>query len=126
MAGVGFSRVATRRAHDLLMSLLTYEEFAQLITHDYLEVRSPSDPRRVYRIPAHGGQVTVYEDGRAKLRLCVLPLRPMPDDDVVAMHKLMIEGNEREYLARANKFPVLTAETLRIRGLRLDLPFTPS
>lgn len=126
MAGMGFSRVATRRAHDLLMSLLTYEELAQLILHDYLEVRSPSDPRRVYRIPAHGGQVTVYEDSQPKLQLCVLPLRPMPDDDVVAMHKLMIEGDERGYMARANKFPVLTPETLRIRGLRLDLPFLPS
>ncbi len=126
MARMGFSRAAERRAHDLLMSLITYEEFAQLIQHEYLEVRSPSDPRRVYRIPAHGGQVTVYEDGRAKMRLCVGPLRPVPDDDVVAMHKLMIEGNEREYLARANKFPVLTAESFRIRGLRLDLPFLPS
>lgn len=126
MVGAGFSRAATRRAHELLMSLISCEEFAQLVTHDYLEVRSPSDPRRVYRIPAHGGQVTVYEDGQPRVRLCVLPLRPMPDDDVVAMHKLMIEGDERGYLSRANKFPVLTAESFRVRGLRLDLPFLPS
>ena len=28
----------------------------------------------------------------------------VPDADVVVMHKLMIEGNEREYLRRANYF----------------------
>lgn len=124
MVGTMFSWQAKRRAHHLLVSLLTDEEYTQLILHDYLEVRSPTTPRRVYRIPAHGGQVTVYDDGRPRLRLCVQPRHPLPDDDVVAMHKLMIEGNEREYLARANKFPVITVETLRVRGLRLDLPFT--
>jgi hypothetical protein len=125
MAGATFSRTAQRRAHDLLMSLLTDDEFAQLIVHEYLEVRSPSNPRRVYRIPARGGLVTLYEDSRPRLRLCLQPVRPLPDDDVVAMHKLMIEGNEREYMARANRFPAFSVGMFRTLCLPLDLPLLP-
>ncbi len=29
---------------------------------------------------------------------------PLPDGDVVVMHKLMIEANEEEYLQKANHF----------------------
>jgi hypothetical protein len=31
---------------------------------------------------------------------------PLPKNDVIALHKLMIEGNEHGYLARANKIPL--------------------
>lgn len=118
-------RLAERHAHDLLVSLLTDAEYAQLIAHSYLEVRSPSLPGRVYRVPAHGGQVTVYQDGRAVTRLCVGPLRALPDDDVIAMHKLMIEGDEHEYLARANHFAVVDPDLLRLSQpqLRALFPF---
>ena len=38
------------------------------------------------------------------MALCVQPLGPLPDGDVVRMHKLMSEANEEEYLRIANRF----------------------
>jgi hypothetical protein len=48
--------------------------------------------------------VKVYEGGVPIMALCVQPVDPVPDGDVVLMHKLMIEGNEEEYLRIANRF----------------------
>lgn len=120
-----FSARAERRARLLLASLLTEAELARLMADDYLDVRSPTVPGRIYRVPAHIGQVTVYQDGRPVMRLCVVPTRALPDDDVIAMHKLMIEGDEHEYLRRANRFPVFDEEVLRLsqRQLRALFPF---
>src|SRR2546422_3291520 len=53
---------------------------------------------RVYRIPGAGGLVKVYERGCAVMELCLQPAEPLPDGDVVVMHKLVIEANEQEYL----------------------------
>ncbi len=97
-------RAAQERAEALLQELLTEEEYRQLERRGYLEVRSPSRPQRVYRIPRHQGQVKVYEGGVPVMALCVQSTEPMPDGDVVLMHKLMIEGNEDEYLRVANRF----------------------
>ncbi|MFI5272392.1 MAG: hypothetical protein ACHQ4H_05080 [Ktedonobacterales bacterium] len=96
--------VAERRAHALLRELLSPEQARQLSKHGYVEVRSPSIPHRVYRVPGAGGLVRVYEQGHAMMDLCLQPLDPLPDGDLVVMHKLMIEGNEHEYLAKANHF----------------------
>ncbi len=38
------------------------------------------------------------------MRLCVQPIEYLPDADVVALHKLMIEADEENYLLRANKY----------------------
>ena len=97
-------REAQERAEALLRSLLTEDEYRQLNRRGFLEVASPSRPRRVYRIPRHQGQVKVYEGGVPILALCVQSIEPIPDGDVVLMHKLMIEGNEDEYLRIANRF----------------------
>lgn len=93
------------RAERLLRSLLDEHEYRQLMKRGYLDVASPSDAHRFYRIPLFIGRVRVYERGRAVLDLCVQPVEPLPSADVVAMHKLMIQGNEQEYLACANHFP---------------------
>jgi hypothetical protein len=97
-------REAQERAEVLLRSLLSEEEYQRLNRRGYLEVPSPSRPRRVYRIPRHQGQVKVYEGNVPIMALCVQPVEPIPDGDVVLMHKLMIEGNEEEYLRIANRF----------------------
>ena len=97
-------RDAQERAELLLKELLTEDEYRQLNRRGYLEVPSPSRPRRTYRVPRHQGQVRVYDDGVPTMALCVQPVEPMPDGDVVVMHKLMIEGNEAEYLRTANRF----------------------
>jgi hypothetical protein len=55
-------------------------------------------------VPRHQGQVKVYEGGVPIMALCVQSVEPIPDGDAVLMHKLMIEGNEEEYLRIANRF----------------------
>jgi hypothetical protein len=99
----GFLR-AERRATDLLRDTLTPEQFHQLTWRGYLEIPSPTEPRRVYRVPRSKGYVQVIENGRAIMRLCLQPVEWLPDADVVVLHKLMIEGNEETYLQKANKY----------------------
>jgi hypothetical protein len=96
---------ANNRAKELLCDLLSEGELHQLKESRYLDVASPGYARRVYRIPLEEGMVSVYEGGAPVLRLCVQPISALPRNDVIAMHKLMIEGNEHEYLALANAFP---------------------
>jgi hypothetical protein len=97
-------REANERAEALLRSLLSEDEYRQLNRRGYLEVPSPSRSRRVYRVPRHQGQVKVYEGGVPIMALCVQSVEPIPDGDAVLMHKLMIEGNEEDYLRIANRF----------------------
>jgi len=92
------------RAEDLLRDMLDEQELLELRTRGYLDIVSPSHAQRVYRIPRFPERVSVLEGGRAKWELCIQPAKPIPSADVVAMHKLMIEGDEEEYLARANWF----------------------
>jgi hypothetical protein len=48
--------------------------------------------------------VAVHEGGAEVESLCVAPAERLPAGDVVLAHKLMIEGDEPEYLRRANHF----------------------
>ena len=95
---------AESRAKVLLREMLSEHQYQQLIKYGYLEVQSPTIDNRIYRIPGSGGLVKVYERGCAIMELCLQPAEPLPDGDVVVMHKLMIEGNEEEYLQKANHF----------------------
>jgi hypothetical protein len=97
-------RDAQERAEALLMQVLSEEEYRSLDRRGYIEVQSPSRPRRIYRVPRHQGQVKVFEGGVPLMALCVQPVDPIPDGDTIIMHKLMIEGNESEYLRIANRF----------------------
>jgi hypothetical protein len=99
----GWSR-AERRAASLLRDTLTPEQCRQLVWRGYLEVPSPTEPQRVYRVPRTKGYVQVIENGRAVMRLCLQPIECLPDADLVVLHKLMIEGNEETYLQKANKY----------------------
>jgi hypothetical protein len=94
---------AERRAEQLLKDILAEPDFSHLTRRGYLEVRSPTFPNRMYLIPERQGPVTVYEHGRPIMRLCIQCVERVPDHDTVAMHKLMIEGNEQEYLRIANR-----------------------
>ena len=94
------------RAHALLKLVLSSDEYAQITLSGYLEIASPNEPNRTYRIPRGPGFVRLFEYGVAIADLCVQPIESLPPDDVVVMHKLMIEANEREYLATANRFTV--------------------
>jgi hypothetical protein len=106
--------LAETRARALLREMLTEAEYEQLTQQGYLEVRSPNKAHRTYRIPASTGRVRVFDRGRETVELCVQPTESLPNSDVVLLHKLMIEANEEEYLARANHFaPGTLALTLR-------------
>ena len=98
--------LARQRAEQLLVAQLTEAERRQFLHCDYLEVRSPHIPERVYRIPRYRDLVEVYDSGKLALHLCIQPTRRLPEADVVLMHKLMIEGDEAEYLRIANHLPV--------------------
>jgi hypothetical protein len=95
---------ANCRAKALLREMISEKQYQQLMKFGYLEVVSPSIDNRIYRIPGAGGLVKVYERGCAIMELCLQPAESLPADDVVVMHKLMIEANEQEYLQKANHF----------------------
>jgi len=99
----GWSR-AERRAANLLRDTLTAEQFRQLIWRGYVEIPSPAEPQRVYRVPKSRGYVQVIETGHPTMRLCLQPVECLPDADIVVLHKLMIEANEEIYLQKANKY----------------------
>jgi hypothetical protein len=102
-----FPSSAQERSLALLKEVLEEHEYEQLTRRGYLDISSPSNSQRIYRIRRNAGLVSLFEQGRAIRELCVQPTEPLPNDDVVVMHKLMIQGNEQEYLARANQFPSL-------------------
>jgi hypothetical protein len=93
-----------RRANELLRSVLNREQYDQLTRNSYLDIRSPRDPGCMYRVPRRQGQVKVIEQGMHKANLCLQRLEAVPDDDIVVMHKLMIEADEETYLQTANRF----------------------
>ena len=92
------------RADLLLRHLLTPEEIECLQSRGHLDVPSRTLPRRVYRIPADPGLVTVIDDGVPTLWLCAQPVRSLPASEHVLVHKLLLEGAESEYWRRANQF----------------------
>jgi|SRR6185312_838859 len=95
---------AERRAAHLLRDTLTPEQWRQLVWQGYLEIASPTEPKRIYRVPRTKGYVQVIENGHAVMRLCLEPIECLPDADIVVLHKLMIEANEETYLQKANKY----------------------
>jgi hypothetical protein len=96
------SSSAKRRANELLRVVLTCEQYHQWIQQGYVDIPSPSYPQRVYRVQKYPYPVQVREGGRLKMWLCLQPLEIIPDADIVAIHKLMIESDEKTYLQKAN------------------------
>ncbi len=100
-------REALERARMLLRALLTADEFKQYVEDGFLKVQSRLFANREYRIPGFPGMVLVHENGKPTMRLCVGPTRMLPADDVVVTHLLLIRGDERRYLSKANVFPYI-------------------
>ena len=105
---IWFSSSADRRAHQLLRAVLTHEQYRQLMRWGYIDIPSPSDPQRVYRVPQIPGHVHIIQNHRLTAGLCLQPLDRIPDADYIVMHKLMIEADEETYLQKANRIePIL-------------------
>ena len=97
------------RAEELLLAVLTSKQYNQLTRRGYIDIPSPRDQERVYRVPRGRGLVRVIEKGRETASLYLQPLEKVPDADIVVMHKLMIEADEETYLQKANRFAPLCA-----------------
>lgn len=95
---------AKRRASELLRAVLTKEQYSQMLQRGHLDIASPSDPQRVYRVPKGPGRVQVRDKGKVTMWLCLQPLERVPEADLLVMHKLMIEADEETYLRKANRF----------------------
>lgn len=95
-------KAANQRAEALLAKFVTAEEWQALQSTGYLSVPSPSHPGRVYHIPRRPGLIRVYQSDRPVFQLCVHPRKRLPSADLILLHKLMIEADERRYLGIAN------------------------
>jgi hypothetical protein len=93
-----------RRTREFLRAVLTPDQYDQLIQQGHIDIPSPSDPERVYRVPRSPGRVQVREKGKLTMWLCLQPFALIPDADIVVIHKLMIEADEETYLQKANRF----------------------
>ncbi|HEX6479404.1 MAG TPA: hypothetical protein VF043_11210 [Ktedonobacteraceae bacterium] len=100
---IWFSSSADRRARRLLHAVLTHEQYHQLMRWGYIDIPSPSDPQRTYRVPQVPGHVHVIQNHRLTAGLCLQPLERIPEADYVVIHKLMIEADEETYLQKANR-----------------------
>jgi hypothetical protein len=100
-----FSAATQHRAHMLLKGALTPDEYRQLDRNGYLDVRSQSDPEVWYRIPRETGYVRIYRRDTPLMDLCLQPAEPLPKDDVILMHRLMIQCDEETYLETAIHYP---------------------
>ena len=49
----------------------------------YIDIHSPRDQERTYRVPRGPGLVHVIEKGRQTASLCLQPLERVPDADIV-------------------------------------------
>jgi len=107
-----FNSSADRRARQLLRAVLTHEQYHQLSKQGYIDIPSPSDPQRVYRVPQAHGRVQLLENERLQASLCLQPFDWVPDADFVVIHKLMIEADEETYLLKANRIAPINASRI--------------
>jgi hypothetical protein len=91
---------ADARAEALLQQHLSPSELAQLTQTGALQVTSRIFDGRIYAIPTHGF-VTVREQGKLTMRLCIRPSSLLPGREAVLAHKMYIEAAEDEYVRKA-------------------------
>jgi hypothetical protein len=96
-------REVAARAEALVKRVLSDAERAQLRRDGFLEVPSPSVTGRRYRIPRRGSPVAVLEPTGNVVYLCLQPETPVAEQELLVVHKLMLEGAEDEYWQRANR-----------------------
>jgi hypothetical protein len=94
---------AQRRADELVRRALSDAERRQLEQTGFLEVRSGLVPGRRYRIPACGAPIAVLEPDGRLVYLCLQPSTPVARQELVVVHKLLLEGAEADYWVRANR-----------------------
>lgn len=96
-------RRAAKRADALVQRVLSAGEREQLRRDGFLELQSPSVSGRRYRIPRRGSPVAVLEPTGRVIYLCLQPDAPVPPQELLIVHKLLLEGAEDAYWQRANR-----------------------
>src|SRR5438552_7802961 len=91
---------AKRRAGELLEAVLTPDQYGHLMQRGHIDIASPSDPERIYRVPKGPGRVQVREKGRLTMWLCLQPLEGVAEANLQVMHKMMIAADEQTYLRK--------------------------
>lgn len=91
------------RADALIKRVLSEGERAQLGRDGFLEVPSSNVSGRRYRIPRGGSPVAVLEPNGRVVYLCLQPETPVAPQELMVVHKLMLEGAETDYWERANR-----------------------
>jgi hypothetical protein len=51
----------SRRADELLRAVLTRAQYRKLMWHCYVDIKSPRDQERIYRVPRYRGRVGLIE-----------------------------------------------------------------
>jgi len=106
---------ADRRAELLLQQHLTPEQLAHLNRTGSLQVPSKTFESRVYTVPIRGF-VSVHDEGKLVMRLCVRPGTFLPGREAILAHKMYIEAAEEDYVESA---------TVVWRALSLHTSATP-
>ncbi len=102
---VSFNPRNSEEVEAVLQKYLSDAERKQLEDDGYLKVPSPNFNGRIYRVyPQRGGMASVYEAGQEVLMLFLLPKDWVHSSLIPLIHKLMIEGDEKQYLRTANQF----------------------
>ncbi|HLI26189.1 MAG TPA: hypothetical protein VKZ60_03910 [Chloroflexota bacterium] len=98
-------QAAEARAEALLREVLGPAGYAAWHRDGYLCVPSGLYPGRHYRVYRPPRLVEVYEQGQRVAALCLQPTGYLPPSDRVLLHKLLLEGDEAQYLrvARASR-----------------------
>jgi hypothetical protein len=100
------------RAEKLLKEVLGEGRYKAFALTGSCGIESKKYPGRTYVIREYG-RVEVIEDGRTIDELCLVPKnQALIAQDVVALKKLMLEGNETEFLKIANHFPRAREESV--------------
>jgi hypothetical protein len=69
--------------------------------------------------------VRVYERDQPVVELCIQPTAGLPWDDLVVMHKLLIESEEARYVKTANRFPPRASHEHMLETIQRLLDETP-
>ena len=96
---------AQARAKTLLTSLLSARQRQQLKKHKYFDVPSRERPGWFYRLRVHG-RIEVFHGRRFIEELCVYVVAAMPREDQLVAFKASLEGNEEDFLSKANHIRV--------------------
>ena len=92
------------KAERLLKEVLGEGRYKEFLQAHQLTIPSKLYKDRYY-IVREWGRIEVIQSGRILEELCIVPTTQIATQDVLALRKLMLEQNEKEFLKISNHFP---------------------